>query len=41
MKYVVFSLSEEIILPETKRDGTKKRPKRKPDKINLQLTSCN
>jgi hypothetical protein len=28
MKYVLFSLSDEIILPETKRDGTKKRPKK-------------
>jgi hypothetical protein len=26
MKYVLFSLSDEIILPETKRDGTKKWP---------------
>ena len=26
MKYVLFSLSEAIILPETKRDGTEKRP---------------
>jgi hypothetical protein len=24
MKYVLFSLSDEIIFPETKRDGTKK-----------------
>ena len=26
MKYVLFSLSEKIILPETKKGGTKKRP---------------
>jgi hypothetical protein len=40
MKYVLFSLSDEIILPETKRDGTKKRPKKKAYKFNLRFTNC-
>jgi hypothetical protein len=35
MKYVLFSLSDEIILPETKRDGTKKTAKK--ESLQFQL----